>query len=342
MIKQFGQVIISGGKTVSLTSVSLPVYLFQPRSYLERITDNWCFLPHYMKKANEAKDPLERFKWIVTFMISSLHNTCTQLKPFNPILGETYEASFEDGTQIFMEQSSHHPPVSNFEVFPTDNSWKMYGHAEATAQFGANKITGRQVGPVFIEFQDGTKIEFELPSVVISGFLFGERIMEFIEICRFRDRKNNLALDLQFAPPAPPSTGFFSWFTTKKPPSDYITGNIVQTSSENGEPKEGDKVLSVLSGSWLGCVKFENEVFWDWTDENNGILKKYPIIPSDDPLPSDSRYRADLIYLGKDDIQKSQEWKGILEVKQRKEEKGRKEFEKNRTKPTTTEKKGWW
>jgi len=278
----------------------------------------------------------------VTFMISSIHNTCFQMKPFNPILGETYEAQFEDGTQIWMEQSCHHPPISNYEVVPPNGKWKMYGFCEATAFFGANKIRGKQVGPVVIEFDDGTKITFELPAVVIHGFLFGERIMEFIEICKFRDPKNKLALDLQFAPPAPPSNGFFGWWTSKKPPSDYITGNIFETTTDNNEPKEGDKVVSVLSGSWLGCVKFNNDVFWDWTDENNGELKKSKIIPSEDPLPSDCRYRGDLIYLVKNDIPKSQEWKQKLEVKQRLEKKGRVEAEKKRVNKNQPEKKGWW
>lgn len=37
-------------------------------------------------------------------------------KPFNPILGETWQASLSDGTTMFMEQISHHPPVSAFHM----------------------------------------------------------------------------------------------------------------------------------------------------------------------------------------------------------------------------------
>lgn len=37
-------------------------------------------------------------------------------KPFNPILGETWEAGLPDGSSIFMEQISHHPPVSAFHL----------------------------------------------------------------------------------------------------------------------------------------------------------------------------------------------------------------------------------
>jgi len=37
-------------------------------------------------------------------------------KPFNPILGETWQAHLADGTSIFLEQISHHPPVSAFQL----------------------------------------------------------------------------------------------------------------------------------------------------------------------------------------------------------------------------------
>jgi hypothetical protein len=37
-------------------------------------------------------------------------------KPFNPILGETWEACLPDGCTIFLEQISHHPPISAFQL----------------------------------------------------------------------------------------------------------------------------------------------------------------------------------------------------------------------------------
>ena len=38
-------------------------------------------------------------------------------KPFNPLLGETWQAQQAGGgCQIFMEQLSHHPPISAFEM----------------------------------------------------------------------------------------------------------------------------------------------------------------------------------------------------------------------------------
>ena len=38
------------------------------------------------------------------------------MKPFNPILGETFQAYYPDKTVINIEHTSHNPPVSHFFV----------------------------------------------------------------------------------------------------------------------------------------------------------------------------------------------------------------------------------
>ena len=37
-------------------------------------------------------------------------------KPFNPILGETFESVLSDGSRVYVEQISHHPPISAFQL----------------------------------------------------------------------------------------------------------------------------------------------------------------------------------------------------------------------------------
>ena len=142
MAKQFGANLISGGEERSIVNVSLPVYLFEPRSYLERITDNWCYLPFFMNKAADAKDPLERFKFIVALLVGGLHNTCTQYEPFNPILGETLESTFSDGTRLYLEQTSHHPPISHWQVYGRDDLFKFIGYGQWAAAWRGNALKG--------------------------------------------------------------------------------------------------------------------------------------------------------------------------------------------------------
>ena len=52
----------------------------------------------------------------VAFVIGGLRRQTSTLKPFNPILGETYQAQYSSGVRVYAEQISHHPPVSSWQV----------------------------------------------------------------------------------------------------------------------------------------------------------------------------------------------------------------------------------
>jgi len=325
LIKQLGQNLTQGQ---SLINISMPVRIFEPRSYLQRIADGWCFAPIYLTKAAQETDPVERMKNLITFAVSGLSNTCVGLKPFNPILGETYQAVFEDGAQLFCEQSSHHPPVTCWQVIGPDNLYHFYGFGEWTASFRGNAVKGHQKGLHIIDFPNGGKITYNLPEAWLRGLMWGERVLEYDGLMKFRDEANLLGCDLRINPPA---KGGSSWFgfgrSTPKSPTDYISGTIFRSLSGDLEDESSREHISVLEGSWMGCVLFDDRVYWDWELG----LKKYDLYPCDDPLPSDCRFREDLIALSKNDYDAATEWKAKLENKQRREAKLRKDgLEKRR------------
>eukprot|EP01089_Gocevia_fonbrunei_P013473 TRINITY_DN3463_c0_g1_i1.p1 TRINITY_DN3463_c0_g1~~TRINITY_DN3463_c0_g1_i1.p1 ORF type:complete len:406 (-),score=109.39 TRINITY_DN3463_c0_g1_i1:15-1232(-) len=321
IIKQLGGSITGfGKKNKDLIGVSLPVRIFEPRSYLERLVDGWWSAPIFLPLAAKATDPVERLKYVMTFCVAAFHATCDQEgKPFNPILGETYEAKYEDGTQIYCEQSSHHPPVTNWQFMGADNLYHFYGYGEWTASIRANSVTGHQKGPHYVEFQDGTVITFNLPIAYVKGVLYGDRIIEYEGVMNFVDKKNNLTCDLTFNPKP---EGGSSWnpFKGKEHPSDYLKGDIIRTKGSKQE------VVSKVEGTWMGCVEFDGKKYWDFTEQ----YEPYKPIRPDDPLPSDCRYRQDLDELLKGNIDSAQEWKVKLENKQRKEKALRAEGEQMR------------
>ena len=116
-------------------------------------------------------------KLVVTFVISGMHQVATQRKPFNPILGETYEGVWPDGSKIFVEHISHHPPISAFQIENSDGLFTMDGSYEYTARVTdlGNSGYGRQVGSNRVKFTDGSSIQWEYPFMKISGLMFGKR-----------------------------------------------------------------------------------------------------------------------------------------------------------------------
>lgn len=93
----------------------------------------------------EATDPVERLKNVIASVIAGLHLTCTQAKPFNPILGETYQGVFEDGTLIYCEQVSHHPMVSAWEMIGPNGCFHFSGHGQWIGSFRGNSVKGYAV-----------------------------------------------------------------------------------------------------------------------------------------------------------------------------------------------------
>jgi len=76
-------------KGLTITHISLPVKIFEPRSTLQRVVDLFSFAPTFLSKAAETSDHMERLKLVITNSVSSMYLCCSQNKPFNPILGET-------------------------------------------------------------------------------------------------------------------------------------------------------------------------------------------------------------------------------------------------------------
>jgi len=146
----------------------------------------------------------------VTFAIAGFSNTCLLQKPFNPILGETFQAVFPDGAQIFCEQSSHHPPISNWQLFGPNDLYHFYGYGEWTASFRGNFVRASQKGPHLVEFHDGGSITYDLPEILVRGVMVGERILDYEGLMKFRDKKNKLGCDIRINPDAN------NWFFAKK------------------------------------------------------------------------------------------------------------------------------
>ena len=74
-----------------------------PKSALEKTIYETCYFPLYINKAAREKNPVERLKLVIASCISNFIINCSFLKPLNPILGETLEGMYDDGTQLFSE-----------------------------------------------------------------------------------------------------------------------------------------------------------------------------------------------------------------------------------------------
>ncbi|KRY13895.1 Oxysterol-binding protein-related protein 2 [Trichinella patagoniensis] len=109
-----------------LSRLSIPVVFNEPLTFLQRISEYMEYSDLISKAVNET-NPLIRME-NKTFAVSALASNWQRVgKPFNPILGETYELDHSNttGFRICCEQVSHHPPISAFHV--EGDGFKFYG-----------------------------------------------------------------------------------------------------------------------------------------------------------------------------------------------------------------------
>lgn len=354
IIKKFkglvGEIISQVFKALAGKPISLPVKIFEPKSTLSRICDYWSFAPNFLNKASLEENPLKRLKLTIAFAIAGLYIPAKQLKPFNPLLGETFQGEFiNDGAKIYGEHVGHHPTISSFYLSGKDQKYYL----SASFEFVTNSspalfnptIRISQKGPVKICFNPERNktnsnnkkdlIEYNMPVVkLVNTGSEKNRSSIWIEEMIFNDRKNGLKAIIQFGKDDKYVHGF-SGGIFKENFSDNYVFNLAQIDKEkaSGNVKKmlKNEMLTKISGSWLKGLNFNQEEAWSIDRDLPHAIKPEELV-----LPSDGRYREDLIWLfnawetENEEIKKkyevySQTWKMMIEDVQRKDRKERAE-----------------
>ncbi|EPY87727.1 hypothetical protein CB1_000224003 [Camelus ferus] len=92
-----------------LSKVAMPVELNEPLNTLQRLCEELEY-SELLDKASRTPSALERMVYVAAFAVSAYASSYFRAgsKPFNPVLGETYECIREDkGFQFFSEQAKY-------------------------------------------------------------------------------------------------------------------------------------------------------------------------------------------------------------------------------------------
>lgn len=94
----------------SILSISLPVDIFAAESNIQRFLYSMLYAPLLLEKL-QHQNLLLRLARTVAFGVSNSLLYLSMEKPFNPILGETFQC-WVNGCPAYAEQISHHPPIA--------------------------------------------------------------------------------------------------------------------------------------------------------------------------------------------------------------------------------------
>ncbi|MEE6464186.1 hypothetical protein FKM82_006208, partial [Ascaphus truei] len=137
---------------MELSKITMPVIFNEPLSFLQRLTE---YMEHtyLIHKANLCSDPMERMQCVVAFAVSAVASQWERTgKPFNPLLGETYELVRDDlGFRLISEQVSHHPPVSAFHAEGLTNDFAFHGSIYPKLKFWGKSVEAEPRGIITLE-----------------------------------------------------------------------------------------------------------------------------------------------------------------------------------------------
>ncbi|KAH6697526.1 oxysterol-binding protein [Plectosphaerella plurivora] len=143
-----------------MTKMTLPVSFNEPTSLLYRAGEDLEYTD-LIEQAADRTDSLERMVYVTAFAASEYASSIARVaKPFNPLLGETFEYVRPDKNyRMFLEQVSHHPPVG--ALWAESPRWEYWGEAAVKSRFLGKSFDVNHLGTWFLRLRpaDGGKEE---------------------------------------------------------------------------------------------------------------------------------------------------------------------------------------
>lgn len=135
-----------------MTKMTLPVSFNEPTSLLQRVAEDMEYAD-LLDIAADRPDATERLVYVAAFAASEYASTIARVaKPFNPLLGETYEYVRPDkGYRFFIEQVSHHPPVG--AAYAESARWDYFGESAVKSKFYGRSFDINPLGTWFLRLR---------------------------------------------------------------------------------------------------------------------------------------------------------------------------------------------
>ncbi|KAI3943467.1 hypothetical protein MKW92_047581 [Papaver armeniacum] len=303
--------------------VTLPVLIFEPMTMLQKMAELMEY-SHLLDKADQCEDPYMRLVYTSSWAISVYYAYQRTWKPFNPILGETYELANHGGVTFISEQVSHHPPMSaghaENEHFAYDVTSKL------KTKFLGNSLDVYPVGRTRVTLKrDGVVIDLVPPPTKVNNLIFGRTWVDSPGEMIMTNLTTGDKVVLYFQPCGWFGAGRYEVdgyvYNAAEEPKILMTGKwneymSYQPCDLEGEPQSGTELKEVWRVAEVPPNdKFQYTHFAHKINSLDTAPRKL--------LASDSRLRPDRYALEKGDLSKAGAEKSSLEERQRAEKRSR-------------------
>uniref|UniRef100_A0AAR2KK33 Oxysterol-binding protein n=1 Tax=Pygocentrus nattereri TaxID=42514 RepID=A0AAR2KK33_PYGNA len=221
---------------MELSKIAMPVIFNEPLSFLQRLTE---YMEHtyLIHQANTSTDSIQRMKCVAAFAVSAVASQWERTgKPFNPLLGETYELIREDlGFRWVSEQVSHHPPVSAFHAEGLKDDFLFHGSIYPKLKFWGKSVEAEPRGIITLELpKHNEAYTWTNPTCCVHNIIVGQLWIEQYGNVEVINHKTGERCSLTFK-----SCGLFGKELHK------VEGYILDKSK---------KKICAIYGKWTECL----------------------------------------------------------------------------------------
>ncbi|XP_074547010.1 oxysterol-binding protein 1-like isoform X2 [Halichoeres trimaculatus] len=222
-----------------LSKIPMPVNFNEPLSMLQRLSED---LEYYelLDKAAKCQSSLEQMCYVAAFTVSSYSTTVHRTgKPFNPLLGETFELDRlkECGYRSLCEQVSHHPPAAAHHAF-SEKGWSLRQEITLASKFRGKYLSIMPLGSIQCIFEKSNNhYSWKKVTTTIHNIIVGKLWIDQSGEIDVVNHKTGDRCHLKFTP--------YSYFSRDVPRK--VTGVVTD--------KDG-KAHYVLSGTWDEKMEF--------------------------------------------------------------------------------------
>ncbi|CAD7696464.1 unnamed protein product [Ostreobium quekettii] len=163
-----------------LTRITMPSTINEPLSALQRLAEELEYSA-ILDRAAACATGVDRLLHVSAFVLSSYSSMLLRdSKPFNPLLGETFEYS-RGGVRFLAEQVSHHPPVSCFWARGGDpnggseEGFELHGELELRSKFWGKSVAVMSAGRLQLRLcGSGDEFVWDKAAVSINNIILGK------------------------------------------------------------------------------------------------------------------------------------------------------------------------
>uniref|UniRef100_A0A8C6YC35 Oxysterol-binding protein n=1 Tax=Naja naja TaxID=35670 RepID=A0A8C6YC35_NAJNA len=293
-----------------LSKIPMPINFNEPLSMLQRLTEDLEY-HELLDRAVKCENAIEQMCFVAAFSVSSYSTTVQRTaKPFNPLLGETFELDRleELGFRSLCEQVSHHPPAAAHHVY-SRKGWTLWQEITIASKFRGKYLSILPLGTIHLEFHSsGNHYIWQKVTSTVHNIIVGKLWIDQSGDIEILNHKSKDKCHLKFTP--------YSYFSRDIPRK--VTGVVMDADGNEryvmsgtwDEKMECSKVIEATSASSFSRENAENMYFFS-------KLALTLNEPEDNVAPTDSRMRPD------QRLMENGKWDEANMEKQRLEEKQR-------------------